>query len=75
MHNIYLVMICEFTLPKSKQIWKSVLCNSAIKWVFLFQNNHKDLDPSYKMDLGFCGCFGGEKKDLIIKKIQYVILF
>ena len=27
-----------------------------------FLNNSKDLDPSYKMDLGFWACFGRKKK-------------
>ena len=25
--------------------------------IFSFQNNPKDLDPSYKMDLDLCDCF------------------
>ena len=45
-------------LPKSQQICKSVSCNSAINWDFLFQNNPKDLDPSYKLDLDLLDCFG-----------------
>ena len=28
---------------------------------FLFQNNPKNLDPSYNMDLGFGDCFGRVK--------------
>ena len=31
---------------KLLQVCISVLCNSAIKWGFLFQNNPEDLDPS-----------------------------
>ena len=30
--------------PKIPQICKSVVCNLAIRYVFLFQNNPKDLD-------------------------------
>ena len=58
---VYSVTRWEFVLPKLLQIYKSVLSNSAIKWGFLFhlaikvgflfQNNHKYLNPSYKMDL------------------------
>ena len=29
--------------------------------VFPFQNNYKDLDPSYKMDLDLWDCFEKEK--------------
>ena len=29
--------------------------------VFLFQNNPKDLDPSFKMDLDPCDCLGRVK--------------
>ena len=28
------------------------------KTVFVFQNNLKDLEPSYKIDLGLGDCFG-----------------
>ena len=31
------------------------------KTVFSFQNNPKDLDPSYKMDLDLWDCLGGMK--------------
>ena len=27
-----------------------------MRWVFYFQNNLKNLDPSYKMDLDFWDC-------------------
>ena len=30
-----------------------------------FLNNLKDLDPSYKTDLDFWGCFGSEKLEEI----------
>ena len=33
--------------------------------VFPFQNNPKNLDPSYKMDLEFWDCFGRTKTHLI----------
>ena len=39
------------------QICKLVLCDSAVKYGFLFQNNSKDLDPSYKRDLDLCDYF------------------
>ena len=59
-YPIYLVIRWELTLPLLQQICKTALKwgfrfktvpNSAIKLVFCFQNNPKDLDPSYKMDL------------------------
>ena len=34
--------------------------------VFLFQNSPKNPDPSYKMDLDFCDCFGKKTKELLI---------
>ena len=36
---------------------KSVLYNFAIIWVLPFENNPKDLDLSYKMDLDLWDCF------------------
>ena len=30
----------------------------AIRWSFSFQNNPKNLDPSYKMDLDLWDCLG-----------------
>ena len=34
---------------------------------FSFQNNPKNLDPSYKMDLDLWDCFGGVKTHIIAK--------
>ena len=34
-----------------------------------FLNNPEDLDPSYKMDLHFCVCFGRKKIHLINEEI------
>ena len=45
LHHIYLVIRWELILPISPQIYKSVSCNLAIKWGFLFQNDPKYLDP------------------------------
>ena len=56
--------------PKSK----SVLCNSAIKWWFLFLNNLKDLDPSYKMDLDLSDCFGREKTNPSHNRKKYMVM-
>ena len=58
-HN-YSVIRWQFVLPKLLLIRKSVLCDSATKWIFLFQNNLKNLYPSYKMNLDFWGCEGWE---------------
>ena len=35
------------------------------------KHNLKDLDPSYKMDLDFLGCFGSENLHLIPEEIRY----
>ena len=54
--NIYIVFFSyEMGVYPPKIITKEiVLCCSAIKCVFLFQNNPKDLGPSCKMsDLDF----------------------
>ena len=40
---------------------KSVLWNFAILGILPFQNNSRDLDPSYKMDLDFWNYFGRSK--------------
>ena len=42
-------------------ICKLLLRNSTLKFVFHFQNNPKDLNPSYKTDLDLWNCFGREK--------------
>ena len=38
---------------------------SVIRQSFSFQNNPKDLDPSYKMDLDFWDCLGRVKLVLL----------
>ena len=39
---------------------------SVIRWmIFPFQDNLKDVDPSYKMDLDLGDCFGKEKPHFI----------
>ena len=43
----------------------SVLHNPVVQWVFPFQNNPKNVDQSYKIDLEFRGCFGGKSLCLI----------
>ena len=48
----------KIPLSKFPQTCKSVLCNSAIRGFFLFQNNPKYLDPSSKTDLDFRDCLG-----------------
>ena len=36
--------------------------SSIIRWgLFSFQNNPKDLDPSFKTDLDLCHCLGRVK--------------
>ena len=40
--------------------------------VFPFQNNPKDLDPSYKMDLDFWDCFGRENPILYQNFIRHI---
>ena len=37
------------------------LISLVIRQSFPFQNNPKDLDPSYKMDLDLWDCFGRRK--------------
>ena len=61
---MYSVIRQEFVLPKLLQIYKLVSCNSAIKWVLVFQNNPNDLDLSCKIDLDFGRVFFGGRKTL-----------
>ena len=56
---VNLKMVCSSI--ERTQLSKSILCSSAIRSNSLFQNNPENLDPSFKMDLDFLGCFGGEK--------------
>ena len=56
---VNLKMVCSSI--ERTQLAKSVLYISAIRSNSLFQNNPENLDPSFKMDLDFLGCFGGEK--------------
>ena len=49
--------------------------NMAVIQVLPFLNSPKDLDPSYKMDLDFGGCFGRKNRCLITEEIQYVFNF
>ena len=46
-----------YSFKTATNICKSGLCNSAIKWGFLFQNSPKNLDLSYMTDLDFLDCF------------------
>ena len=42
--------------------------------VLPFQNNLKDLDPSYKTDLDLWDCFGRKKIRLVSEEIRYDIV-
>ena len=61
-----------FSIPTSLTTCKSYSLahyhiSSAIRQeIFVFQNNLKNLDPSYKMELDFWDCFGGGKVHIII---------
>ena len=46
------------------------VCNFAITLVSTFLNNHKDLDPSYEMDLDFSDCLGRKILHLTTGEIQ-----
>ena len=61
-HRIYLAVRQGFLFPYIvPQIRKSVMQNLAIRKVFLIQHSLQTLDPYYKTDLEFQGCFGGKK--------------
>ena len=51
--------------PSKVTVGKSVLCNSINILFFSIQNNHQNLDPSYKVDLDFWHCFKVGKAYLI----------
>ena len=54
---------------------KSVLRNVAVIRLLPFQNNLKDLDPSFKTDLDLWDCFGSKNKlCLITEEIRYFLL-
>ena len=40
------------------------IIHTFMRWRFPVQNNAKNLDLSYEMDLDFSGCFGGDKTHL-----------
>ena len=58
---IYLAIRQDFPFSGITTNTKPVLQNYARIRFLPFLNNPKDLDPSYKMDLGFWDCFGGKK--------------
>ena len=53
------------------QITKSVLWNFAVIPILSYLNNLKDLDLSYKIDLGLWDCFERKKLRLITEEIRY----
>ena len=53
-------------------MYESVIRNFATVRGFSFQNNLKNLDPSYKMDLDFWDCFGRENLCFITKELRYL---
>ena len=57
-----LTLICENELTDKKHLLlNSCYCtevSSVIRRSFFFQNNPKDLDPSYKTDLDLLDCLG-----------------
>ena len=46
----------------------SVLYNS-VSWDFPFQNNSKNLSPSYERDLDFLDCFERGRKPVLLPNI------
>ena len=70
-NRIYSAISRDFSLQKLPQICEAVLCNAAAKWIFLFKNHPKNLDPSYKTDLDFLDCFRREFSRLITEEIVY----
>ena len=66
-YHIYPAIRQGFSLSRmTSKFTKSVLRNFAMIQVLPFLNNPKDLDLSYKMDLGFWDFFG-EKNPLSYK--------
>ena len=73
-YRIYSAIRRGFHLSRMTTNNLSVLCNFAIIQVLPFQNNPKDLDPSYKMDLDLWktdldlwDCFGSKKNPSYIQ--------
>ena len=44
------------SISKVPQVCKLVVCDSATRYVFLFQNNHRNVDSSCKTGLDFWNC-------------------
>ena len=66
-YRIYSAIRRGFHLSRMTTNNLSVLCNFAIIQVLPFQNNPKDLDPSYKTDLDLWDCFGRKKNPSYIQ--------
>ena len=69
-YRIYSAIDGVFLSLEWLQIAKSVLWNLAMKQVLPFPNNLKDLDSSYKMDVGFGIVLEGKKLYLITEEIR-----
>ena len=67
--HIYLAIRRGFSL--SRKTSNTILWNFAIIRVSYFQNNLKDLDPSYKMDLVFGFFWKVKKLCLVTEEIRY----
>ena len=69
-YHIYSAMVFPLSrMTTNNQISPLKFCYTVICNFFPFQNNPKDLDPSYKTDLDFWDCFGKEKLHLITEEI------
>ena len=55
-HLIKIYSVCKFSCFC---LWYRI--SSVIRQSFFFQNNPKDLDPSYKRDLDLLDCLGRVK--------------
>ena len=72
----FLLKKCEKLLQCNQaQICKSVLYNSAMKEVFLFQNNPRSLVLTIKMDLDFWDCFVRETSVLLPNKYSNITAY
>ena len=56
-----LSVIVKETLLNTENLTKNKHISLVIRQSFSFQNNPKNLDPSYKMNLDLCDCLGKVK--------------
>ena len=58
---LFIAIISEMLIDMKLSHKAHIYCISSVIRVYSFQNNCKDLDPSFKMDLDLMDCLGRVK--------------